>query len=99
MREIESRPCSRSTLSPATFAPYHCRLRIVIWGEGRWGQRRAGAGDAGMSAITTSMIRSRPVASAAIAIAAVGAAAILGAWTFQYGLGLQPCPLCLEQRY
>ena len=52
-----------------------------------------------MSAITTSMIRSRPVASAAIAIAAVGAVTILGAWIFQYGLGLQPCPLCLEQRY
>ena len=52
-----------------------------------------------MSAMTISMIRSRPVASAAIAVAAVGAAAILGAWIFQYGLGLQPCPLCLEQRY
>ena len=52
-----------------------------------------------MSEITISMIRSRPVASAAIAITAVGAATILGAWIFQYGLGLQPCPLCLEQRY
>ena len=49
--------------------------------------------------MTTSMISSRPVASAAIAIAVVGAAAILGAWFFQYGLGLKPCPLCLEQRY
>ena len=29
----------------------------------------------------------------------MGAAAILGAWFFQYGLGLKPCPLCLEQRY
>jgi disulfide bond formation protein DsbB len=29
----------------------------------------------------------------------VGAATILGAWFFQYGLGLNPCPLCLEQRY
>jgi disulfide bond formation protein DsbB len=47
----------------------------------------------------TSMIRFRPVASAAVAIAAVGAATILGAWFFQYGLGLKPCPLCLEQRY
>ena len=46
-----------------------------------------------------SMIRARPVASAAIAIAVVGAATILGAWFFQYGLGLKPCPLCLEQRY
>jgi disulfide bond formation protein DsbB len=37
-------------------------------------------------------------AGAAITIAVVGAAAILGAFFFQYGLGLQPCPLCLEQR-
>jgi disulfide bond formation protein DsbB len=29
----------------------------------------------------------------------VGAATILGAWYFQYVLGLSPCPLCLEQRY
>jgi len=52
-----------------------------------------------MSEMTISMIRSRPVAAAAVAIAAVGAAAILGAWFFQYVLGLKPCPLCLEQRY
>ena len=52
-----------------------------------------------MTAITTDMIRSRPVTAAAIAIALVGAATILGAWFFQYGLGLKPCPLCLEQRY
>ena len=35
---------------------------------------------------------------AAIVIAILGAAAILGALYFQYGLGLAPCPLCLEQR-
>jgi disulfide bond formation protein DsbB len=52
-----------------------------------------------MTEITTSTIRARPVASAAIAIAVVGAVTILGAWYFQYGLGLKPCPLCLEQRY
>jgi disulfide bond formation protein DsbB len=52
-----------------------------------------------MSEMAISTIRARPVASAAIAIAAVGAAAIQGAWLLQYGLGLQPCPLCLEQRY
>jgi disulfide bond formation protein DsbB len=39
-----------------------------------------------------------PIAAAAAAIAAGGAAATLGAWFFQYGLGLAPCPLCLEQR-
>jgi disulfide bond formation protein DsbB len=52
-----------------------------------------------MSEIMISMIRSRPMASAAIAIATVGGGTILGAWIFQYGLGLKPCPLCLEQRY
>ncbi len=45
------------------------------------------------------MINARPIAAAAVAIAVGGAAAILGAWFFQYGLGLKPCPLCLEQRY
>jgi len=43
--------------------------------------------------------RSRPIEAAAIAVAVGGALAILGAWFFQYGLGLRPCPLCLEQRY
>ena len=52
-----------------------------------------------MTEMTTDMIRARPVAAAALAIAVVGAATILGAWFFQYGLGLKPCPLCLEQRY
>jgi disulfide bond formation protein DsbB len=52
-----------------------------------------------MSDMTINMIRARPVTSAAVAIAAVGAATILGAWIFQYGFGLKPCPLCLEQRY
>jgi len=51
-----------------------------------------------MSEISINMIRARPVASAAIAIAVAGAAAILGAWFFQYALGIKPCPLCLEQR-
>ena len=46
-----------------------------------------------------SMLASRPVLSAGIAISVVGATAIVGAWLFQYGLGLNPCPLCLEQRY
>src|SRR5262245_19371332 len=52
-----------------------------------------------MSDMTTEMIRTRPVTAAAVAIAVVGAVTILGAWFFQYGLGLKPCPLCLEQRY
>jgi disulfide bond formation protein DsbB len=39
-----------------------------------------------------------PVVAAATAIAFGGAATLAGAWLFQYGLALQPCPLCLEQR-
>jgi disulfide bond formation protein DsbB len=39
-----------------------------------------------------------PAAAAAAAITVIGAATIGGAWFFQYGLGLSPCPLCLEQR-
>jgi len=49
--------------------------------------------------MTSDMIRARPVTTAALAIALIGAVTILGAWFFQYGLGLKPCPLCLEQRY
>lgn len=39
-----------------------------------------------------------PIGVAAAVIAAGSAAALIGAWIFQYGVGLQPCPLCLEQR-
>src|SRR5436190_24221653 len=39
-----------------------------------------------------------PVRIAAIAVAIGGLAAILGAFYFQYALGMQPCPLCLDQR-
>jgi len=46
-----------------------------------------------------SLIATRPILSGAIAVAVVGTVTILGAWFFQYGLGLNPCPLCLEQRY
>jgi len=41
----------------------------------------------------------RPIGAAALVVAVVGAATILGAWYFQHGLGLRPCPLCYEQRY
>jgi disulfide bond formation protein DsbB len=43
-------------------------------------------------------VAAKAAISAALAVAALGAATILGAWYFQYFLGLQPCPLCLEQR-
>jgi disulfide bond formation protein DsbB len=51
-----------------------------------------------MTDLLPTPFRSQPMAAAAAAIAAVGAAAILGAYVFQYGFGLPPCPLCLEQR-
>lgn len=44
------------------------------------------------------MTAQEPVLFAALAIAIVGTAALLGAWYFQYFVGLAPCPLCLEQR-
>jgi disulfide bond formation protein DsbB len=44
------------------------------------------------------MTGSRSAVTAAALVAAVGAATILGAWYFQYVMGLAPCPLCLEQR-
>src|SRR5262245_33379204 len=47
----------------------------------------------------TQAVEKQPVHFAALAIAGLGAATILGAWYFQYVLGIQPCPLCLEQRY
>src|SRR4030095_13162239 len=46
-----------------------------------------------------SLVRTRPIAAAAVVIAAGGMATILGAWFFQYVVGLKPCPLCYEQRY
>ena len=44
-------------------------------------------------------IGANPALVAALAIAAVAAATIAGAWFFQLVLDIQPCPLCLEQRY
>jgi disulfide bond formation protein DsbB len=43
-------------------------------------------------------IRTEPAAAAAIAIFVISAATLAGAWFFEYGLKLAPCPLCLEQR-
>jgi len=36
---------------------------------------------------------------AALAICLIALATIAGAWFFQLVLGIQPCPMCLEQRY
>ena len=48
----------------------------------------------GMQALT----RSRPGVATAVLVAAGGAATIVGAYYFQYVMGLRPCPLCLDQR-
>src|SRR5262245_49733286 len=48
--------------------------------------------------VTFADLRSSPVPTAAVIVAAGGAATILGAYFFQYVIGLKPCPLCLEQR-
>ena len=42
---------------------------------------------------------SNPAFTAGVAIIVVAAATLAGAWFFQLVLELQPCPLCLEQRY
>ncbi|WP_164093789.1 disulfide bond formation protein B, partial [Stenotrophomonas maltophilia] len=40
----------------------------------------------------------RPWLSAALVVGLGATATILGAYFFQYVIGLAPCPLCLEQR-
>lgn len=49
-------------------------------------------------AMTFEQAAAEPAKTAPLVIALVGAAALIGAWIFQYGFGIQPCPLCLEQR-
>jgi disulfide bond formation protein DsbB len=41
----------------------------------------------------------RPTLIAAVSITAIAAVTLAGAWYFQLVLDIQPCPLCLEQRY
>ena len=43
-------------------------------------------------------IRSRPWLSAALFLTAAAIGTILGAWFFEFVVGLPPCPLCLQQR-
>jgi disulfide bond formation protein DsbB len=40
-----------------------------------------------------------PALTAALAVTAIAAATLAGAWFIQLAMGIQPCPLCLEQRY
>jgi disulfide bond formation protein DsbB len=60
--------------------------------------RRVTDRDRAMAAAPFALARKEPVAAAAVVVAAVGIAAILGAYFFQFVIGLKPCPLCLEQR-
>ena len=51
-----------------------------------------------MFAANSRLERVDPASTAALAVALGGTAAILGAYFFQYVIGLPPCPLCLDQR-
>jgi disulfide bond formation protein DsbB len=51
-----------------------------------------------MIELLKSMTRERPWTTAALMVAAGATLTILGAYFFQYVIGLAPCPLCLEQR-
>ncbi len=51
-----------------------------------------------MTATSISMSRPHPALTAALVVAAGGIATILGAYFFQYVLGVAPCELCLLQR-
>jgi disulfide bond formation protein DsbB len=54
---------------------------------------------ANMTAVSPMARRGSPALSAALAVGVIAAVTLAGAWYFQLVLGLQPCPLCLEQRY
>ena len=53
-----------------------------------------------MTAVLADRARhANPALTAALAITVIAAATLAGAWFFQLVLDIQPCPLCLEQRY
>src|SRR5689334_4014526 len=49
-------------------------------------------------AMTFDDAAAEPAKTASLVIAIAGGLTLIGAWIFQYGFGIQPCPLCLEQR-
>jgi disulfide bond formation protein DsbB len=51
-----------------------------------------------MTNTLTAYVQARPRSAAAAAIAVGGTLTIAAVYYFQYVLGYQPCPLCLEQR-
>jgi len=44
-------------------------------------------------------LEANTTATAALLVLVIASATIAGAWFFQLVVGLQPCPMCLEQRY
>ena len=48
---------------------------------------------------STAQVQKPAVTTAVVAVTLIAAATLVGAWIFQYGFGLVPCELCLEQRY
>jgi disulfide bond formation protein DsbB len=52
-----------------------------------------------MTAVSPAKDSTSPALVAALAVLGIAAATIAGAWYFQLVLDIQPCPLCLEQRY
>ena len=54
---------------------------------------------ANMTAVSPLVRGSSPALGTALTVGVIAAATLAGAWYFQLVLGLQPCPLCLEQRY
>jgi len=54
---------------------------------------------ANMTAVSPHVRGNSPALTAALAVGVIAAATLAGAWYFQLVLDLQPCPLCLEQRY
>jgi disulfide bond formation protein DsbB len=54
---------------------------------------------ANVTAVSPMARAGAPALTAALAVLVIAATTIAGAWYFQLVLGLQPCPMCLEQRY
>ena len=54
---------------------------------------------ANVTAVSPMARAGAPALTAALAVLVIAATTIAGAWYFQLVLGLQPCPMCLEERY
>src|SRR5262245_40218557 len=89
IREMTAQPAANA---PIPVLPQSTTSRVL-----RYVDLFVRAGDP--MSTTFADLRSTPIATAAVIVAAGGAATILGAYFFQYVIGLKPCPLCLEQRF